>query len=114
MKRLFAVLALLPSYALAESQWVKVWEGDESTPQGSVHIVEEADLRTRKHTGTTSRFVERTSMTLGTTYIVGISTDTFDCEQATYTMQTGGVGPGPTIQVKVAAEMALFQFACRE
>jgi hypothetical protein len=113
VKQLFAVIAILPSLALADVQWVKIWEGDMALPvNGSAHVVEEADVSTPKHTGATARVLVRTSMTTQRIHLVSTEVDTFDCLRATYTIQTGNVGPGPTIPVKLPAELAMYQFAC--
>lgn len=115
MNQLYAVIASLPSLALADSQWVKIWEGDMVLPiSGSAHVVTEADVTTQKHTGATAtaRVLVRTSMTAQQIHFVAIEVATFDCVQATYTIQTGSVGPGPVIPVKLPAELAMYQFAC--
>ncbi|HEY2533557.1 MAG TPA: hypothetical protein VGJ20_37450 [Xanthobacteraceae bacterium] len=114
VKRLIALIAIFPILAVAEPQWVKVWEGDmvANAGQGPVHVIEEADTGTHKHTGGTARVVVRTNMKLGSVNIVGMEIDTFDCVHATYTIQSGKAGPGPTIPVKLPAELAMYQFAC--
>jgi hypothetical protein len=80
--------------------------------QGPVHLVEEADANRHEHTGGTARVVVRTNMTLGAIHIQGGELQTFDCLHATYTIQTGSEGPGPTIPVKLPAELAMYKFAC--
>jgi hypothetical protein len=113
VNQLYAVIAILPLLALADSQWVKIWEGDMVLPiSGPAHVVTEADVTTQKHTGATARVLVRTSMTAQQIHFVAIEVDTFDCVQATYTIQTGSVGPGPVIPVKLPAELAMYQFAC--
>ena len=114
VKSIYAVIAILPSLALADFEWVKIWEGDMALPiSGSAHVVTEADVTTQKHTGAIARVLVRTSMTAEKIHLVTTELDTFDCVQATYTIQTGSVGPGPVMPVKLPAELAMYQFACR-
>jgi hypothetical protein len=114
VKPIYAVIAMLPALALADVAWVKIWEGDMALPiSGSAHVVTEADVTTQKHTGAITRVLVRTSMTAEKIHLVTTELETFDCVQATYTIQTGSVGPGPVIPVKLPAELAMYQFACR-
>jgi hypothetical protein len=113
VKQLYAVIAFLPSFVLADSEWVKIWEGDMVLPiSGSAHVVTEADVTSHKYTGATARVLVRSSITAQQIHLVAIELDTFDCVQATYTIQTGRAGPGPVIHVKLPAELAMYQFAC--
>lgn len=102
------------SSAAADAQWVKVWEGDMALPvSGSAHVVEEADLRTHSHTGATAHVWVRTSMSTQNIHFTAIEVDAFDCEHGTYTIQNiHSAEPGSTIPVKLAPELAMYQFAC--
>jgi ankyrin repeat protein len=102
------------SPAVADAQWVKLWEGDMALPVGgSAHVVEEADVRTHSHTGAIAHVWVRTSMSTQHIHFTAIDVDTFDCEHATYTIQNiHSAGPGSTISVKLAPELAMYQFAC--
>jgi len=49
VRKIYAIIAMLPSLALADVQWVKIWEGDMALPtSGSAHFVIEADAATQK------------------------------------------------------------------
>jgi uncharacterized protein len=102
------------SPAVADAQWVKVWEGDMALPvSGSGHVVEEADVRTHSHTGAIAHVWVRTGISAQDIHFTAMDVDTFDCEHATYTIQNiHSTGPGPTIPVKLPAELAVYQFAC--
>lgn len=102
------------SPAVADAQWLKVWEGDMPLPlSGSAHVVEEADVRTHSRTGAVAHVWVRTSMSAQDIHFSAMEVDTFDCEHATYTIQViRSAAPGPTIPVKLPAELAVYQFAC--
>jgi hypothetical protein len=114
MKQSLTALALIPMIVLAGSPWVKVWEGDVSVLDDTIHVVELVDSSSRNHTGTTARLVARISAASTKVHFYYIETDTFDCAQWTYTSQGGSADPSPIKPVKLPEEIALFQFACGE
>jgi hypothetical protein len=111
MKLFFAILVAFSTLALADPQWIKVWEGDIEQPQ-KIHVIEEVDGNSRDHKGSTARIIVRTTATIGKLPMVIADLETFDCVKATYTIQSGKGGPGAPIHVKHPAEIAVYQIAC--
>lgn len=112
MKPLFAILVTFSTLALADPQWIKVWEGAIEQPPGKVHLIEEVDPSTRDHKGPTAHIIVRTTTMIGQLPMVIAELETFDCVNATYTIQSGKGGPGAPTPVKHPAELAVYQFAC--
>jgi hypothetical protein len=111
MKPFFAILVTFSTLAMADPQWIKVWEGDIEQPQ-KIHMTEEVDGNSRDHKGSTARIIVRTTAMIGQLPMVIADLDTFDCVNATYTIQSGKGGPGAPTPVKQPVELAVYQFAC--
>ncbi len=77
-----------------------------------MHVAEEVDGNSRDHKGATARVIVRTTAMIGQLPMVIADLETFDCVNATYTIQSGKGGPGAPTPVKHPAELAVYQFAC--